>query len=62
MLVNTAATSSNNPAASSRNALGLSHGWGVGLAHSGSYLGTLFYVEHYGACHVSTPPPSLLGT
>lgn len=28
-----------SPSAASRNALGISHGWGVGLAHSGSYLG-----------------------
>ncbi|KAL3771240.1 hypothetical protein ACHAWO_005180 [Cyclotella atomus] len=29
-----------SPSAASRNALGISHGWGVGLAHSGSYLAT----------------------
>ena len=29
----------NSPAAASKNALGITHGWGVGLAHSGSYLG-----------------------
>ena len=32
-------STTNSPAASSRHALGITHGWGVGLAHSGSYLG-----------------------
>eukprot|EP00956_Cyclotella_meneghiniana_P044965 scaffold346486_cov73-Cyclotella_meneghiniana.AAC.1 len=30
----------NSPVAASKNALGITHGWGVGLAHSGSYLAT----------------------
>lgn len=32
-------TAASSPTAASRNALGITHGWGVGLAHSGSYLG-----------------------
>ena len=39
VMQHTNTTLTNSPAASSRNALGITHGWGVGLAHSGSYLG-----------------------
>ena len=37
----------NSPAAASKNALGITHGWGVGLAHSGSYLGKPLVPCHF---------------
>jgi hypothetical protein len=54
---NTSAT--NSPTASSRNALGITHGWGVGMAHSGSYLGK-FDVLQFMSSKLSSKHPNSL--